>query len=135
APLATPEAEAAGGPDTNGSSGTAEPIPGNPSTLNLAGALFAGDADFFSFTGTAGERVQATVVSQRLATATPGGMTLTLYDTDGTTILAQNDNNVGPLGGPRTDAFVDFTLPASGTYFLAVSDGTAGPYQIHWFVR
>lgn len=61
-------------------------------------------------------------------------MTLTLYDTDGTTVLATNIRNAAALGAGRNDPFVDFVLPADGTYYLQVSAGT-GDYALHWYVR
>ncbi|MHC4974281.1 MAG: PPC domain-containing protein [Planctomycetota bacterium] len=134
-PAATPEAEDAAGPDSNGSAGTAEAIAGVPSSLNVTGTLFdATDSDFYSFTGSAGERVQATVLTSRLATPNNSSMTLTLYAGDGTTVLATNDGNAGSVNGGQNDPFVDFVLPAAGTYYLQVSNG-AGDYQLHWYVR
>lgn len=134
-PTATPEAEDAAGPDTNGTAGTAEAIAGTPSTLNVTGTLFdATDTDFYRFTASAGERLQATVVASRLATPNNSSMSLTLYAGDGTTVLMTNTGNAGPLGGGRNDPFVDFVLPAGGTYYLQVSAGT-GDYQLHWYVR
>jgi len=133
-PAATPEAEAAAGPDSNGTPGTAEAIAGTPTTLNVTGTLFTADTDYYSFTATAGERAQATVVAARLATPTNSSMTLTLYASDGTTVLTANSGNTGTLGGGRNDPFVDFVIPADGTYYLQVLAGT-GDYELHWYIH
>jgi hypothetical protein len=97
--------------------------------------LFDGtDTDYYSFTASAGERLQATGLLERLATPNSTSMTLTLYASDGTTVLAENSGNASSLSGGRNDPFVDFVIPADGTYYLQMSGGT-GDYELHWYIR
>jgi len=134
-PASTPEAESATGPDANGTPGTAEAIAGVPQTLNVTGTLFdVTDTDYYSFTASAGERLQATGLLERLATPNSISMTLTLYASDGTTVLAENSGNASSLSGGRNDPFVDFVIPTNGTYYLQMSGGT-GDYELQWYIR
>jgi subtilisin family serine protease len=76
------------------------------------------DSDLFKFTGAAGEKITANV----LAGGEIGGALdsyLYLIGTDGSTVLAENDDR----GTPRidSDSEVSFTLPADGTYYLKVT--------------
>jgi len=71
------------------------------------------DEDYVAFTATAGDVIVATT----LPTGTLDDTQLTLYDTDGTTLLIFNDDISYP-----SDAMSQFTFPitATGTYFLKV---------------
>jgi hypothetical protein len=67
---------------------------------------------------------------------------ITLYDTDGVTVLAENDDS--PFDGPGDNvtpgtfnSFLTFSFPAPGVYFLEVAEccvegfPLAAPYQLH----
>lgn len=76
------------------------------------------DADYFKFVGKAGDKILADV----LARGQIGGRLdsyMFLYDTNGTKILAENDDR----GNPRidSDSEIAYTLPADGTYYIKVS--------------
>lgn len=76
------------------------------------------DHDFFKFTAAAGDQIKASV----LAAGQLGGKLdsfLYLRGTDGTTVLAKNDDR----GNPRidSDSEITFTMPAAGTYYLDVT--------------
>ena len=83
----------------------------------------AGDGDFYAFTGSAGDAIVAEIEAQSLGSTLDS--VLYLYDTDGTSILAQNDNHDG------TDSRVTAVLPRDGTFYLRVVDaghpGEGGP--------
>ena len=138
-PASTSETEPPAGPDANGSAGTAQAIAGTPATLNLGGTLFTEvDVDMYSFSATAGERIQTTVVAERRSTPVTGDFVLELIDSDGTTVLVSNDQNCGPLSGGRLDPFIDFIFPATGTYYLRVTAKVIGgpyAYDLQWLVR
>lgn len=76
------------------------------------------DADFFKFEGKAGDKIVATIK----AMGQIGGLLdsyMFLYDTDGKTVLEENDDR----GTPRidSDSEIAYTLKADGTYYLKVS--------------
>jgi hypothetical protein len=91
----------------------------------------AGDVDYFSFVGNAGDIVTAQTDTR------PFGFTadtvLTLFRSDGTTVICSNDQN-GLLGS--NDSFIQAVLPAVGTYYLRVEEwtgngGSGYGYQLH----
>ena len=86
------------------------------SVLEVTGEICpAGDWDFFSFSGLAGERVVVDI------DAMDDGSLLDpyvlLYARDGTSILAVSDDEVYSV---RRDSLLGFTLPQDGTYYLKV---------------
>ena len=90
---------------------------------DFAGSIdnLGGDFDYISFTVAANESI--------LAVTVPGGGTLTdtnlsLYDTDGTTLLAYNDDFTGLFSR------ISHTFSTAGTYYLAVGSylATEGSY-------
>lgn len=91
-----------------------------PATANPLGgsALVSGniwpiaDLDYFSFSGNAGDRVYAATMTSFAAGATD--TTLTLFDTDGTTII-EVDVNDGSFAA-SSSSIAGATLPATGTY-------------------
>lgn len=100
---------------------TATPAPVPSST---AGDInYGNDVDYFSVIATGGASY---TFSTTLGTNTD--TTLTLYDTNGNTQLAFDDD-----GGPGLASLINWTAPATGTYFLAVrsfsSSGT-GTYTL-----
>ena len=74
------------------------------------------DEDWQTFSVTAGTVVTATTSNLILDTDT----VLRLYDTDGTTLLAYNDDDPG-LPDPLASRII-WTAPHNGTYFLMVRD-------------
>jgi hypothetical protein len=89
----------------------------------------AGDLDYYSFSGAAGDTIVADIDAQ--TTGSDLDSVLYLYDTNGFTELAVNDDFDG------YDSLIAYTLPAAGTYYLMVREyshpGEGGPgydYQI-----
>lgn len=101
---------AGGGGDGNDTPGTCTPLSFD-SPAN--GAINPpGDDDYFCFNGIANQTIAADIDAW-----TNGSYldpVLTLFDTDGTTILDENDDWDG------LDSYLEFTLPDSGTYYLRV---------------
>ncbi len=83
---------------------------------------FAGDQDWFAFQGEAGVTYTFTSVLFSLPDSQ-----LVLYDTDGVTVLAFDDDGGGGLA-----ATLNWTASVDGTYFLAVRgfDVLTGSYSI-----
>jgi hypothetical protein len=93
--------------------------------------LFAGDVDYFQFSGKQGDIVTALVTTQDLGSGLDS--VLYLLNPDGTTALASNDNN-GLFF--ESDSFIQAVLPSGGTYYFAVTDaqgrgGANGYYRLH----
>ena len=74
----------------------------------------AGDVDYYAFYGNQGERFVIEVEASNLGSDLDP--VLTLYDADGETELAENDD-AGSL-----DSRINFTVPAEGAYFLRVRE-------------
>jgi hypothetical protein len=103
----------------------------NPPVVVAGNISVAGDIDYFQFTGTKGDVVTALVSTTNLNSALDS--VLYLLNSDGRTILAQNDEE-GLFF--TSDSFVQAVLPADGTYYLAVTDyssrgGVNGTYRLH----
>jgi len=75
----------------------------------------AGDEDFFQFTGQSGDQIVIDI------DARVDGSTLDSYiyliDSDGTTVLAQNDDAAGSV-----DSKLGYHLPHDGTYYIEVRE-------------
>lgn len=117
--------------EANNSVGTADGIPGD--VARVIGSLSSdADADFFVFTAVAGQRVQAQLFAERPAGDSPADFALRLYASDGTTVLYENWEALQTY-----DPMVDFTVLATGTYYLEVFDqgsgAGAGPFP--WELR
>jgi hypothetical protein len=87
--------------------------------------------DYYSFSANAGERLMATVFSQRGALSS-GDLMLTLLDGNGTTILSRDAGSFGVVGsGDRFDPYIDYTFTTSGTFYLLIEEetGSGGPYD------
>jgi hypothetical protein len=80
-----------------------------------------GDTDFYAFHGNKGESIVADIDAKVLGSQLDS--VLTLYDTDGSTQLAENDD----FGGSK-DSHLEYTLPADGTYYLRVREHYSGVY-------
>ena len=72
-----------------------------------------GDIDFFRFTGKSGDQVGAAVEAQSAGSDLDSY--LTLLDSDGASILAENDDQALYV---RTDSFLSYRLPHDGSYYL-----------------
>jgi hypothetical protein len=84
--------------------------------VNWSAICPAGDEDYFAFSGTAGDKVFADIDGQIYASALDSH--LALIDSNGTTILVQNEDEPGFSNS--TDSQISFQLPHDGTYFLRV---------------
>ncbi|MCI0694755.1 pre-peptidase C-terminal domain-containing protein [candidate division KSB1 bacterium] len=87
-----------------------------------------GDEDWFTFSATAGDIIEARVRASNFDTHLDP--TLTLYDTDGETILAFNDDEDFPIS---LDSRIIFCMPSTGAFFLQVEglDGVStGEYEL-----
>jgi hypothetical protein len=82
----------------------------------------AGDLDWFSFSATQGTKYEFATTLLTLADSQ-----LALYDTDGVSQLAFDDD-----GGPGPASLIDWTAPASGTYYVAANGFSAdtGAYTL-----
>jgi hypothetical protein len=140
-PLAT-TAEQAG---AHGTAGAAQAIAlqdtstsGYTKAANVVGDIAdLGENDFYALTGNAGDLVTINLVAQLVFPNLPGNLfnsVLWLYGTDGTTLLASNDNinynttGIG-MGNVRTldSMIMNFALPTDGTYYIKVM-GLGGQY-------
>lgn len=85
-----------------------------------------GDVDYFSFEGREGEGVSIWVAADVEGSALDS--VLTLYDSDGATVLATNDDN-----GITRDSFIRFTLPHSGTFYIKVESYDGSGSENHFY--
>jgi len=115
----TPESE------PNDTPATANPLSLTASCQVVSGSISPlGDLDYFSFTAPAGARVWALVDTGPSTTGRDS--VLTLYGSDGTTVLeTDDDDGIGNACGPtilsrQASAIAGKTLTAGGTYFLRV---------------
>ena len=99
--------------EPNDSAGTATPL-GYEEVVRNQFVGLAGDADYYTFYAFTGE--QFVVGLEAASIGSDLDPVLTLYDTDGTTVLEINDDSNG------LDSRLSFTLPAEGYYYLQVRD-------------
>jgi len=80
----------------------------------------AGDVDYFALDVSAGTKVALDVYAARAGSQLDA--TLTLIDTDSTTVLAINDDYNG------FDSHIEYGIPAAGRYFVRIAsyDGSGG---------
>jgi len=128
-------AQAYGGEvEPNGTTATATPIVGTNVVIR-ANIFPAADVDFFSFTANAGDRVYAATMTSFSASGTNGR--LTLFASDGTTII-ENDEDNGSFAA-NSPSIAGATIPTTGTYFLRNMDASATaferPYELHLRVQ
>ncbi len=74
----------------------------------------AGDVDYYAFGGSAGDTIIADIDAQAVGSVLDSY--LYLYDTDGVTELAHNDDY------DSLDSYITYELPADGTYYLMVRE-------------
>ena len=77
-----------------------------------------GDVDFYAFEAMAGDRVTIDIDANQLGS--PLDSVLGLFDSTGT-LLALSDDNPAPGEPFTTDSFLQFIMPSTGTFFIAVS--------------
>jgi Peptidase family M23/Bacterial pre-peptidase C-terminal domain len=83
-------------------------------TINVPGSICPnGDYDYYKFYGTAGDQVVADV--DAMINGSLLDAYLFLIDTDGTTVLAENDDEVY---SQRRDPLLSYRLTANGFYYL-----------------
>lgn len=115
--------------------GTISAIPA-PAAFTFQGTIStATEKDTFTFPANVG--TVATIQVNRVANNPDGSSTLDpaveLRDSRGFLFAQDNDTGTNaPLGPGRNALILNFTLPATDTYSVAVkgSDGTTGPYQV-----
>lgn len=135
APLVTPGTAQIDEIEPNNTSAAAQALPGN--YVSVKGNVFPnGDLDFYSFTGTMGDRVYAAIMTSFSANASTDSQ-LRLIASDGMTEIEFDDDN-GSLGG-LSSTIAGATLPASGTFFLRVNHFSATnqlrPYYLYLRVQ
>ena len=100
--------------ESNGTAASANPVVLEALTSGLVNPV--GDNDYFSFPGTTGDVITIDVDSS--GDACPLDPVLTLFSTNGTTQLANNDD----FPGKGNDSRVGARLAATGTFFARVVD-------------
>jgi hypothetical protein len=97
-----------------------------------------GDVDYFAFTATAGQKVFAYVDTGGAATGSSRNVILTLYASDGTTVLQSDEGNgTGSDGSSGSASIAGRTLPGTGTavYYVEVASAsgvdTVNPYHLY----
>jgi len=120
----------------NNTIAAADPLTGT--TGRIRGNLVPnGDNDFYSFSGTAGDRVYlGTMTSWSAGSSTDSQ--LRLFRADGTTIVEFDDDN-GSFAG-LSSSIAGAILPATETYYIEVRDFTAGttterPYELYFALQ
>ncbi len=99
--------------EPNDTSGQATPI-SYGSTLTDPDICPEADVDYYSFLGSAGDTIVADIDAQNIGSVLDSY--LYLYDTDGVTELAENDDHDG------LDSRIEYALPTDGTYYLKVRE-------------
>jgi len=77
----------------------------------------AGDKDYFSFNGIAGDIVSIEIMAKRLEPVSELDSYIFLFDTDGVTELTQNDDYYG-----QDSYIINYELPSTGTFYIKVED-------------
>jgi hypothetical protein len=127
--------------EPDGTFGTATPIANGEVAVAYVGVTT--DIDYYSFSATAGQIANIRILADGLgSTLNP---VLTVFDTDGTTVLASpvfghpnyvsGANDIDEIGfdlsGVNFDSAVSFTAPSTGTFYFSVASRislTAGHY-------
>lgn len=113
-------------PGTHETEGNNTPGFADPITSIVHGFVDpAGDIDYYWFSGQAGQELIAEVTAQ--ATGSELDAYLTLYDSNGSTVLAENDDYNG------LDSRIARALPNSGNYYLAVRHLSNSGGPAHWY--
>ncbi|MCZ7648375.1 MAG: pre-peptidase C-terminal domain-containing protein [Planctomycetota bacterium] len=149
APQATTDEQVAG----HGTPATAQalaladlPISGVRAANVLGAVAVADELDVYSFTAQAGQLITLNTMSDTQSLNLPGyadpvDTVLSLFDTDGTTLLASNDDirydfttiGTGTTYYNQDSLIVNFTAPATGTYYAQVAgfdSSETGNYEL-----
>ncbi len=118
--------------EPNGTFGTATPIAG--ASARIRGNVYPNaDVDFYSFSGTTGDRIFAAVMTSSSSNNSTDSI-LDLIAPDGTTII-ETDLDDGSFGS-LSSSIAGRTLTATGTHFLRVRHNSATaqlrPYDLHF---
>ena len=118
--------------EPNGTFGTATPIAG--ASARVRGNVYPnGDVDFYSFSGTVGDRIFAAVMTSSSANLSTDSV-LDLIAPDGSTVIETDDND-GTFGA-SSSTIAGRTLTATGTHFLRVRHFSATtqlrPYDLYF---
>ncbi len=118
--------------EPNGTFGTATPIAG--ASARIRGNVYPNaDVDFYSFSGTAGDRVFAAVMTSSSSNLSTDSI-LDLIAPDGTTVI-ETDLDDGTFGA-LSSTIAGRTLTATGTHFLRVRHNSAltqlRPYDLYF---
>jgi hypothetical protein len=90
----------------------------------------SGDVDFYKFDGQEGDLV---TVEVRAEVGSPLNSVLTLYDSDGQTVLAFNDDFADWWWVTYDSKLVRFPLPHDGTFYLKVEDYSGSGSENHFY--
>jgi hypothetical protein len=113
-------------------------FPGQALAINVNSSISSqicpgGDVDYYQFSAVAGDQVG--IFTQAQSAGSQLDTLLSLLDSDGASVLAQNDDIVPFV---QTDSFVSYKIARSGNYYiklLAWNHPTAGgsdyPYTLH----
>ena len=104
--------------EPNDDTGSATPVSVGMTYKGILYADGGGDVDYYALPVTSGTSYY--VNSETLSGS--ADLVLTVLDSDGSTVIAQNDNNQDF----SKDALVTFTAAADATYYLKVEDGGNG---------
>ena len=125
--------------EPNDDAGSATVISCGNSFSNVS-IIPSGDVDFYAISLLAGEILSVDIDARELGSNLDS--VLGIFDTDGTTLLVQSDDDSAPGESFSTDSFLEFAVPADGVYFVAVSSyadldfngdgGSVGTYTIHF---
>jgi hypothetical protein len=77
----------------------------------------SGDVDYYTFQGVAGDHVGIVAYAQSTNPASRLDSYLTLFDTDETSPLVENDDMIP---GVRTDSYIYYVLPRTDTYYFSI---------------
>jgi murein DD-endopeptidase MepM/ murein hydrolase activator NlpD len=88
----------------------------SPGVLLAGEICFPGDVDYFRFWGIAGDLMAANIDAQNLGSSLDS--VLTLYDSDGRSVLAENDDQDYTAG--NLDSLLTYRFLRTGWYYLKV---------------
>ncbi len=91
---------------------------GTDTVFRFTGSVADGsgdDEDYYVVNAVAGDRLKATVFADR-ESVSGGDFEMTLYASDGSTVLHQND------GGFGDDPYLDHVFASSGVYYLGITE-------------
>lgn len=120
--------------EPNGTTGTANALTLTNGSARVRGSVCPNaDFDYYSFSGAAGDRVFAAVMTSASSNSSTDSE-LRIYDTDGATVL-EFDNDDGSFGG-LSSSIAGLTLTNTGTHFIEVKHFSATnqlrPYDLYF---